>query len=215
MPDRCLPECSGSHSFPPARSAVPGTASAPITGQCSSNGWIPFFHKVRSPFPGIVPYLKRTILSGGQQPLFWEAVPSRVWGSLAFQMRYRTFWLDQSDKYMKEDKAGFEKGRKRAILKSYARTGDKRHRLVEKISKAQNQEARQTLIAELKEFDKIYHAMPRSDAMDTSFRRVQYTRYADVQNFCLQGPNHEKKNITLIRISECVIRTGKAGNEYA
>jgi hypothetical protein len=75
--------------------------------------------------------------------------------------------------------AGFEKGRKRAVLKSYAGTGDKRHRLVEKISKAQNQEARQTLIAELKEFDKIYHAMPRSDAMDTSFRRLQYTRYAD------------------------------------
>ena len=64
-------------------------------------------------------------------------------------------------------------------MKSYAGTGDKRHRLVEKISKAQNQEARQTLIAELKEFDKIYHAMPRSDAMDTSFRRLQYTRYAD------------------------------------
>ena len=51
-------------------------------------------------------------------------------------------YLDQFDKYMKEYKAGFEKGRKRAVLKSYARTGDKRHRLVEKISKAQNQEAR-------------------------------------------------------------------------
>jgi len=40
-------------------------------------------------------------------------------------------YLDQFDKYMKEYKSGFEKGRKRTVLKSYARTGDKRHRMVE------------------------------------------------------------------------------------
>ncbi len=39
-------------------------------------------------------------------------------------------YLDQFDKYMKEYKAGFEKAGSGAILKSYARTGDKRHRLV-------------------------------------------------------------------------------------
>ncbi len=73
-------------------SPVPDTASAPITGQCSSNGWIPFFHKVQSPFSGIAPRVKRTVLSGGQPLLFWQAVPFRVCGGLAFQMRYRTFW---------------------------------------------------------------------------------------------------------------------------
>ena len=124
--------------------------------------------------------LIRKFLSAGymEDNTFHETYSGAVQGGIISPI-LANIYLDQFDKYMKEYKAGFEKGRKRAVLKSYARTGDKRHRLVEKISKSQNQEARQTLIAELKEFDKIYHAMPRSDAMDTSFRRLQYTRYAD------------------------------------
>ncbi len=124
--------------------------------------------------------LIRKLLSAGymEDNTFHETYSGAVQGGIISPI-LANIYLDQFDKYMKEYKAGFEKGRKRAVLKSYARTGDKRHRLVEKISKSQNQEARQTLIAELKEFDKIYHAMPRSDAMDTSFRRLQYTRYAD------------------------------------
>jgi len=102
---------------------------------------------------------------------FHETYSGAVQGGIVSPI-LANIYLDQFDKHMKEYKAGFVKGRKRAVLKSYARTGDKRHRLVEKISKAQNQEGRQMLIEELKEFDKIYHVMPRSDAMDTNFRRL-------------------------------------------
>lgn len=124
--------------------------------------------------------LIRKFLNAGymEDNKFHETYSGAVQGGIVSPI-LANIYLDQFDKYMKEYKAGFEKGRKRAVLKSYARTGDKRHRLVEKISKAQSQELRQTLLAELKEFDKSYHAMPRSDAMDINFRRLQYTRYAD------------------------------------
>ena len=95
--------------------------------------------------------LIRKFLSAGymEDNTFHETYSGAVQGGIISPI-LANIYLDQFDKYMKEYKAGFEKGRKRAVLKSYARTGDKRHRLVEKISKSQNQEARQTLIAEIK-----------------------------------------------------------------
>ncbi len=88
-------------------------------------------------------------------------------------------YLDQFDKYMKKYKEDFDRGKKRAILKSYTKMGDKRHRIVEKIQKETNSEKKSLLIKELKEHDAVYHSMPRSNAMDDTFRRIQYTRYAD------------------------------------
>ena len=88
-------------------------------------------------------------------------------------------YLDQFDKYMKEYKEKFDKGNKRTILKSYTKMGDKRHRIIEKISKETNESKRIELLSTLKAHDEIYHSMPRTDAMDKTFRRIQYTRYAD------------------------------------
>ena len=88
-------------------------------------------------------------------------------------------YLDQFDKYLKEYKENFDKGKKRTVLKSYTKMGDKRHRIVTKINKESDEVKREMLLAELKEHDEIYHSMPRSDAMDSTFKRLHYTRYAD------------------------------------
>ena len=50
---------------------------------------------------------------------------------------------------------------------------------IAKINKETGEAKRKILLAELKEHDEIYHSMPRSDAMDSTFKRLQYTRYAD------------------------------------
>ena len=104
-------------------------------------------------------------------------------------------YLDQFDKYMKKYKEDFDKGKKRAILKSYTKMGDKRHRMVEKIKKEQNSEKKASLIRELEKHDAIYHSMPRSDAMDKSFRRIQYTRYADDFLIGVIGSKHDAELI--------------------
>lgn len=88
-------------------------------------------------------------------------------------------YLDHFDKYMKEYKEKLDNGNKRIILKSYTKMGDKRHRIVEKISKETDESKRKGLLSTLKAHDKIYHSMPRTDAMDKTFRRIQYTRYVD------------------------------------
>lgn len=87
-------------------------------------------------------------------------------------------YLDQLDKYMKEYKQAFAKGKKREVLKSYTRISDKRHRLLGRLEKPQGEE-RVQLLAELKSLDQVHKSMPRSNAMDANFRRLQYTRYAD------------------------------------
>lgn len=87
-------------------------------------------------------------------------------------------YLDQLDKYMKEYKQAFAKGKKREVLKSYTRLSDRRHGLLGRLEKSQGEE-RVQLLAELKALDQAHKSMPRSNAMDENFRRLQYTRYAD------------------------------------
>jgi len=104
-------------------------------------------------------------------------------------------YLDQFDKYMKEYKEKFDKGIKRQILKSYTKMGDKRHRIVSKIFKENDEVKRSKLLTELKLHDEIYHAMPRADAMDKTFRRLQYTRYADDFLIGVIGSKDDAKQI--------------------
>ena len=104
-------------------------------------------------------------------------------------------YLDQFDKYMKEYKEKFDKGIKRQIPKSYTKMGDKRHRIVSKIFKENDEVKRSKLLTELKLHDEIYHAMPRADAMDKTFRRLQYTRYADDFLIGVIGSKDDAKQI--------------------
>ena len=104
-------------------------------------------------------------------------------------------YLDQFDKYMKEYKEKFDKGIKRQILKSYTKMGDKRHRIVSKIFKENDEVKRSKLLTELKLHDEIYHVMPRADAMDKTFRRLQYTRYADDFLIGVIGSKDDAKQI--------------------
>jgi len=88
-------------------------------------------------------------------------------------------YLDQLDKYMAQYKNSFDKGKKRSVLKSYTRLSDKRHGLIKKLQKTQTEEERSNLLEEIRRLDKIHKSMPYTDPMDSSFRRLQYVRYAD------------------------------------
>ncbi len=104
-------------------------------------------------------------------------------------------YLNELDKYMQEYKQKFDRGRKRAVLKSYTRLADKRHRLVVKMHNSQTEAERNTWITEIKTLDKVHKKMQSSDPMDTNFRRLQYVRYADDFLIGVIGAKEDAKRI--------------------
>jgi len=87
-------------------------------------------------------------------------------------------YLGQLDKYMVEYKQGFDKGKKRAVNKAYSKLSDRRHRLLVRMNEAEGTE-KGLLQAQIRDLDSIHLSIPCKDPMDSNFRRLQYTRYAD------------------------------------
>lgn len=88
-------------------------------------------------------------------------------------------YLDQFDKYIKEYKHSFDKGKTRAYNHDYLKLSWHRHVLVEKADRAKSEETRKAILAEIKELDILHKSMPCKDPIDENYRRLQYVRYAD------------------------------------
>lgn len=88
-------------------------------------------------------------------------------------------YLDKLDRYMEELKMRFDKGVERAVYPETYELEKKRGVLAKKLRNAATEEERQTLLKKIREIDRRKLTMPYSDPFDTSFKRLQYVRYAD------------------------------------
>jgi len=88
-------------------------------------------------------------------------------------------YLDQFDKYMADYKVEFDKGKTRNENKAYQKISWRRSTLVQKLNRGVTNEVKTSILAEIKELDRLHKTMPCKDTMDENFRRLQYVRYAD------------------------------------
>lgn len=88
-------------------------------------------------------------------------------------------YLDKLDRYMEEMKKSFDKGTKRAIYPETYELEKKRGVLAKKLRNTESEEEKAELAKKIREIDEKKRTMPYSDPFDTSFKRLQYVRYAD------------------------------------
>ena len=88
-------------------------------------------------------------------------------------------YLDKLDRYMEELKKRFDKGTERAVYPETYELEKKRGVLAKKLRNTNSEEERRLLTEKIHEIDREKLTMPYSDPFDTSFKRLQYVRYAD------------------------------------
>jgi len=88
-------------------------------------------------------------------------------------------YLDKLDRHMEELKKRFDKGTARSVYPETYELEKKRGVLAKKLRNANSEEERGELAEKIREIDRKKLTMPYSDSFDTSFRRLQYVRYAD------------------------------------
>lgn len=88
-------------------------------------------------------------------------------------------YLDKLDRFMEELQKQFDSGAKRATLPAAYELEKKRGVLAKKLRNAVTAEEQDMLPALIRELDRKKLTMPYSDPFDTSYKRLQYVRYAD------------------------------------
>ena len=88
-------------------------------------------------------------------------------------------YLDKLDRYMEELKERFDKGTTRSVCPESYELEKKRGVLAKKLRNAHTEEEKAELTAKIRELDFKKLTIPYSDPFDTSFKRLQYVRYAD------------------------------------
>jgi len=88
-------------------------------------------------------------------------------------------YLDRFDKYMKEYAQKFDKGTKRHRSKEAKQFEWKKSCLTRKLRVEKEEDARKELLIAVKELQKERIKYPHGDAMDETWKRLKYTRYAD------------------------------------
>lgn len=88
-------------------------------------------------------------------------------------------YLDKLDRYLEELKKRFDKGTERAVYPETYELEKKRGVIAKKLRNTNSEEERRLLTEKIHEIDREKLTMPYSDPFDTSFKRLQYVRYAD------------------------------------
>lgn len=88
-------------------------------------------------------------------------------------------YLDKLDRYMEELKKRFDKGAVRAVYPETYELEKKRGVLAKKLRNTNSEEEKQVFTEKIREIDRKKLTIPYSDPFDTSFKRLQYVRYAD------------------------------------
>jgi len=88
-------------------------------------------------------------------------------------------YLDKLDRYMEELKKRFDKGAERTVYPETYELEKKRGVLAKKLRNTNSEEEKQMLTEKIREIDRKKLMIPYSDPFDTSFKRLQYVRYAD------------------------------------
>lgn len=88
-------------------------------------------------------------------------------------------YLDQLDQYMTELKKEFDQGIKRKASEAYVKIARRKRTLQDKLSRCSDPQQRAVIQMEIQQVQRTLLNTPASDAMDSSFTRLQYVRYAD------------------------------------
>ena len=88
-------------------------------------------------------------------------------------------YLDKLDRFMEELKKQFDSGAKRATFPATYELEKKRTVLAKKLRSANSEEEKNILTEKIREIDKKKRTLPHTDPFDTTFKRLQYVRYAD------------------------------------
>lgn len=88
-------------------------------------------------------------------------------------------YLDKFDKYMDEYAKTFDKGRKRKTSKQSMQLENKVRRLRIALKSEEDESRKAVIESEIKVLQKQQLSIPYADAMDESYRRIKYVRYAD------------------------------------
>lgn len=88
-------------------------------------------------------------------------------------------YLDQLDKYICEYKEKFDKGAKRAVNPEYKVFIREHNMLKKRLAKSTDEAERKSIKKEMKNSTLRSFSVRASDDMDSSFKRLQYVRYAD------------------------------------
>lgn len=88
-------------------------------------------------------------------------------------------YLDKLDRFMEELKKQFDSGAKRATFPATYELEKKRGVLAKKLRSANSEEEKNILTEKIREIDKKKRTLPHTDPFDTTFKRLQYVRYAD------------------------------------
>ena len=88
-------------------------------------------------------------------------------------------YLDRLDRFMEELKMQFDSGAKRATFPATYELEKKRGVLAKKLRGANSEEEKNILTEKIREIDKKKRTLPHTDPFDTTFKRLQYVRYAD------------------------------------
>lgn len=88
-------------------------------------------------------------------------------------------YLDKFDKYIAEYIKNFNTGKRRVGNPIAIKLGRKKYKLTKKLANETDEIVRQNLIEQIREIIKERQKYPASDEMDSTFKRIQYIRYAD------------------------------------
>ena len=110
-------------------------------------------------------------------------------------------YLDEFDKYMKELKSEFDKGKGRKPLSQAIKFESHLQRLRRKLSVTTDEDERKAILQKITEIQREKYQTPYSDPMDNDFKRLQYIRYADDFIIGIVGSKEDAKSLK-IKIAE-------------
>ena len=88
-------------------------------------------------------------------------------------------YLDKFDKYMREYAESFDKGKKRRENPLHAKYSRKAIRLRKAIRNTTDEGIKRELLSQLKDAEAMTHKVSASMAIDSTYKRLKYIRYAD------------------------------------
>ncbi|MFR9542287.1 MAG: reverse transcriptase domain-containing protein [Rikenellaceae bacterium] len=88
-------------------------------------------------------------------------------------------YLDKLDKYIREYAQQFDKGTKRQVLPSADKLSKAKRRLCNKLKTEKDETVRKQIIEQIKGIVKERQLIPSANSMDSNYKRIKYTRYAD------------------------------------
>ena len=104
-------------------------------------------------------------------------------------------YLDRFDKFMKNVKQSFDKGKKHRTNPQATVFERKRKKLLIQLDGTDNMTERTEIIRQIKKLEHERFCVPYADPFDSQYRRIQYTRYADDFLIGIIGSKEDAKNI--------------------